>query len=468
MSRNNGTYPNADDIDIQTVLHLISPKIKKMRQTGEMLIQCPCNPKGEFDINIHTGDFRCWKECLDCPVGSKGKTVKLYMLFNTGLSYKEAIDAICGNVVAATPISKDESPKFVMPEPVKNSEMAPIEERDKTYRALLKMLPLTEAHRQDFRKRGMTDAQIEELRPRSIPACGVRSIPKNLLEQGCTLKGVPLFGKENGEWELSVTRGKTGCFVPYYDRMGRIQQLQIRFDVTQKPGMTDDEIKQQKKARYRWGTSAHMTDGCSAKNVTFWGVEHAAEKFKNEQTVYITEGGIKACVASSLSGKWYIGSTSVSCFDQFTEIANWCKATGKTMVDAYDMDGKVMDTEKIIPQDAFIRARKSYPAEIVREMESRSNPILVQNEDGKLRVVNGNVYRSIQQMHQIAKDVGIEFHDWYWDPAYKGVDDYLLIQSRCGGSLEWDGDICVDDEDNVFTPAFVEGRINRAILPKVI
>lgn len=457
------------EIDVQDVLRLICPTTKKMRQTGEMSIACPLHPGNSFDLNVHSGGFRCWKSCPDCPVGGKGKTVKLYMLFNPSLSYEEAVEAICAEKTAPAAHAAPSAPAYVIPEPVKNSEMAPIEVRDKTYRALLKMLPLTDAHRQEFRKRGMTDAQIEELRPRSIPMCGVHSIPQNLLEMGCTLEGVPLFGKENGEWALSTTKGKTGCFVPYYDRMGRIQQLQIRFDIKPRPEMTDKELKELKKARYRWGTSAHMTDGCSAKNVTFWGVEHAAEKFKAEKTVYVTEGGIKASVASALSGRWYIGTTSVSCHEQFAEIVRWCKKTGKRMVDCYDMDGKITNEESIVPMDSFIRDKASYPQEIVRQMETSSNPILVKNKDGKLRVVNGNVHKSIQAMHQIAKDLGVEFHDWFWDPEYKGVDDHLFMQSRCGGSLDWDGEICADDSDNdVAMPAFINGRVNKALLPKVI
>ena len=62
---------------------------------------------------------------------------------------------------------------IVKPKPIPNANMASIEERDKTYRAFLSCLTLSDEHRENFRKRGLSDEQIDELGVKSIPSCGV-------------------------------------------------------------------------------------------------------------------------------------------------------------------------------------------------------------------------------------------------------------------------------------------------------
>ena len=81
-------------ITLDEVMRLINPRIKKIRQTGEMQVMCPLNPKEDFDINTHTGNFKCWHNCPDCPVGGKGNSVNLYRLFNPNLSFGKAVRAI--------------------------------------------------------------------------------------------------------------------------------------------------------------------------------------------------------------------------------------------------------------------------------------------------------------------------------------------------------------------------------------
>ena len=78
-------------ITLDEVMRLINPRIKKIRQTGEMQVMCPLNPKEDFDINTHTGNFKCWHNCPDCPVGGKGNSVNLYRLFNPNLSFGKAV-----------------------------------------------------------------------------------------------------------------------------------------------------------------------------------------------------------------------------------------------------------------------------------------------------------------------------------------------------------------------------------------
>lgn len=428
-------------ITLDEVMNLINPSIKKVRRTGEIQLLCPLNPKEDFDVNVHTGSFKCWHNCPDCPVGGKGNSVNLYRLFNPGLSFGKALRAISEKRM--TPMQT--CVKVNKPKLVPNADSAPIEVRDKTYRALLSLLSLSSEHQEAFRKRGLNDEQIKELGVRSIPTCGIVSIPKMLQKMGCTLKGVPLFGTlKNGQWGLGLVRGKTGCYIPYCDRDGRIQQLQIRYDIG--TGLSDDELYKQKNNRYRWATSGFMPNGCSATNIIFWG---RAKKFQDDETVYLTEGGIKASVASYLSGLWFIGTTSVSTTESFAEIIDWCKANNKVPVDAYDMDGKILPDEVEVPRAAFEQNKDAYPENIVKEM-ARSNRILVRNKAGKYRVVNGNVKASLESFHEIAANKGVHLYTWYWDPNAKGIDDYLLEQTYRDGSLTWNNEMDIDDDaDNL-------------------
>lgn len=464
---------DAKSITLEEVMRLVKPNIKKIRGTGEIQMMCPLNPKEDFDVNVHTGGFKCWHNCPDCPVGGKGNSVNLYRLFNPGLSFGKAIKAIAENRVA--PEKPAQQIQFKIPKPIKNSDLAPIEVRDKTYRAFLSVLTLSKEHQAAFRKRGLTDKQIAEMGIRSIPVCGMTSIPKILLAHGCVLKGVPLFGMKYGKWQLGLAKGKRGCYIPYFDREGRIQQLQIRYDVIE-TGLSEKELKAEKNNRYRWATSGFLANGCAASNVVYWG---RAKQFEKEKTVFITEGGVKAAVASYLSGQWFVGTASCSTREPFIEVIDWCKANNKIPVDAYDMDGKILPDEKEVPLAAFNQNKASYPEHIVKEMEAGSNRILVRNKNGQYRVVNGHVLAFLKQFHEIAEERGLHLYTWYWDPKAKGIDDYLLEQTYRGGDLTWSNSSAIqDDDDNMVCDieempenngfdTLIGGRVNQAYIPDV-
>lgn len=78
------------------------------------------------------------------------------------------------------------------------------------------------------------------------------------------------------------------------------------------------ELKQQ---RYRWATSAGYPNGSSAKNTAlFW-----SRPLKDEKTIFITEGGLKASVASHLSGDLFVAIPGVSCIATFKDLLQVCK-----------------------------------------------------------------------------------------------------------------------------------------------
>lgn len=114
------------------------------------------------------------------------------------------------------------------------ASLAPLEERDRVYRALLNRLTLAPDHRESLLRRGLTDEAIERLGYKSTPVVGFHALAQSLLDEGYTLFGVPGFYRdEDGRWTMAVWR--RGILIPgtYF---GKIQGFQIRLDHKMKKG----------------------------------------------------------------------------------------------------------------------------------------------------------------------------------------------------------------------------------------
>lgn len=113
--------------------------------------------------------------------------------------------------------------------------LASIEERHKTYEALLSKLSLASDHRDNLLGRGLSDAEIERLGYRTTPLVGFHALSKALIDDGCSLFGVPGFYRDADErWTMVMYR--RGIMIPCRDRFGRIQGIQIRLDKKMKKG----------------------------------------------------------------------------------------------------------------------------------------------------------------------------------------------------------------------------------------
>lgn len=114
------------------------------------------------------------------------------------------------------------------------ASLAPLEERDRVYRALLNRLTLAPDHRENLLNRGLTDEAIERLGYKSTPVVGFHALAQSLLDEGYTLFGVPGFYRDkDGRWTMAVWR--RGILIPgtYF---GKIQGFQIRLDHKMKKG----------------------------------------------------------------------------------------------------------------------------------------------------------------------------------------------------------------------------------------
>lgn len=415
---------DANELSMDAALQFVGADIVKTQKDGELLVNCPrktSNHGGKgipktFGVNVNKGQFKCFRECADC-VGHGGPA-NLVRVYYPNMTFSEACNAL-GEFMGGREVYH---PRAVHAREVcrrEETKKADIETLDKVYRDLLSRLRLNENHRQDFLQRGLTEEQIDEFMIRSIPSIGLFSIPESIL-RNYSLKGVPLFGKKNGNWVLNMTPGKTGVFVPYYDLQGRIQQLQIRYDID--PNAEDPE--EEKKNRYRWGTSSTLEEGTSATNVTFWG--RLSKMGTEKNYVIVTEGGIKANVSSYLSGEPVVAVPGVTCYSCFEEIVSWCKANGKYIIEAFDMDGKRYQNEVKVTID-LNDPPKTLDPKIVEELRYNPNRFLLRNRETKeVRLVNESVRRGIKKMYGIANEAGVGMVPFIWEPEFKGVDDYLL------------------------------------------
>lgn len=355
-------------------------KREQSSSKGELECQCPIRTDKWIEINVSKGGvWKCFRECTGCPGNHGGGILDFYMLFFDCESRKEAYKQIKETLEPnnAVYVRRQAEEK----EPVKQTQIADADVRDKTYRALLSKLPLSKSHRNDLIKRGFSNDDIEAVGFRSIPQSGLGMIAQAVVNDGCEVKGVPGF------YQTKTGRTKVNChgsgyFIPYRDSEGRILAMQIRYDIDLSAAKSEEEKNELKKKRYRMFTSSGKEGGTAANTVPFYGIPGKAH---NQKTVYVTEGGLKAAAAQSLSNGWFTAIPGVSTYEAWkTLLAYFKEQKVDTIVDAFDSD----------------------------------------------RATNQSVANAIDKLHSIAKEYGYEMETWNWGTEQKGVDDYLLAQKK--------------------------------------
>jgi hypothetical protein len=197
------------------------------------------------------------------------------------------------------------------------AERAAPDDVDRVYRALLAQLTLPPSHRKALVARGLDEASIAAGMYRTLPARGRAEIARAVVDrfpERLTLS-VPGFHVRDGESSSYVTlAGPPGLLIPVLDMRGRVVALKVRRD-------KDDEGP---RYVYVSGT-AHGGSGPGAPvHVPAWTPEirrgPVSEKELEEQVgtwhrdgvVRLTEGELKADVATRLSGTFTISVPGVS------------------------------------------------------------------------------------------------------------------------------------------------------------
>lgn len=391
------------------VLDLVNAKYKGKGKWVD--VDCPYAKGQKIRVNLSDGRWNCFHECSSCPrhprPGSSG-ILDLYCFFSGVDSRKEAYMKLMDefNLSGSVPRTQYKPPvnDIIVPstpvDPSNDESLAPIDVRDDTYRKFLSLCTLSKRHRQDLMKRGLKEKDIQEIGYRSVPQAGLNQIAKALVGSGAVLDRVPgfYFDKKSGSYKICPH--KSGVFIPYFDIKGRIQGLQIRYDVKITPDMDKKTVKSLKQKRYRWFSSAWLASdsskdgtndtGTQSKNYAYFGTISSVPEDEELTAVYVTEGALKAQTAQSLcktvygKSRIFVAVPGVSCYSTFEALCEQLKRRGVSIiVDAFDSD----------------------------------------------RNTNESVCNAIRRMHTIAVEQGLQFKTWNFGDSEKGVDDFLLAKA---------------------------------------
>ncbi|ERM91245.1 hypothetical protein O163_11475 [Caldanaerobacter subterraneus subsp. yonseiensis KB-1] len=344
--------------DVLEVAEKLGIKILRKASSEEYVGRCPfCgdseNPEhGHLYLNVSKNVYYC----VRC--GEGGDTVDLYAKLKN-IDIKEAYKELKkGNV---TPLADKEKLKKVQHNPV-----APIEVRDKVYRAFLDKLTLEHKHIRNLLKRGLSWEETAKNLYKTLPEEPQQrwKICRELIKEGYPLEGIPGFYQREKDgkryWDFVDYKG---FLIPVRDVQGRIQGFQIRLD------------EEEKGRKYVWFSSRDKLNGTPAH--AWQGVHGGPSKI-----VIVTEGPLKADVAHYLSRYTFVSVPGVTA---------------------------IRDIEIVLKQ---LGAKKVY---IAFDMDILTNPA---------------VQKAKERLEEQLKNAGFEVQTKIWDGRYKGIDDYLLFRTK--------------------------------------
>ncbi len=205
----------------------------------------------------------------------------------------------------ARPPDRPQAAAIPRPEPADRDTL------HRAYSAILGRLSLSPAHRQDLRRRGLQDAQIDAIGLRTLPVRGRAKVAKDALgdvggDLETALRVPGLFMKRSEDRAWLTLGGAPGLLVPSRDTHGRIFSLQVRRD---EPGPGG--------ARYQFLTSTGEERGNGPGPVQG---AHVPRHKAPPEVLRLTEGPLKAEVSTHLSGVLTIAAPGVSAWRLFLPV----------------------------------------------------------------------------------------------------------------------------------------------------
>jgi len=360
-------------LDIASVLNLTV----RRRMTNRIYVDCPlpgCNPKkkGKMKLDTEKDSFHCYY----CD--ETGGMLKLYSRTHSDISNSDAYREICsalntGHRNPAVTQSADYKRKEIPPS-IPQSQMVDIPVVHATFSAMLNLLTLSELHRKNLRDRGLTDEQIDKLGYKSTPkAWQCKGLTTKIIQQGCTVQGVPGFYVDNsGQWTVNFSSWTAGIIIPVRGIDAMIRGAQIRLD---KPIKEKDADPEDKGAKYIWLSSNSKRMGVtSGTPVHFVGDPFA-------KTVYVTEGFLKADIAHCLMNRTFLAT-----------------AGGNNV---FGLD----------PLFALLAENGTKLIVVAEDMDKYRN----------IHIVNGE-----SKIFALAAKHKLECKPLTWNPNHKGIDDWQL------------------------------------------
>lgn len=343
----------------------------KIKKSGtEWRMTCPfCGKPGKFYFDDKYG------HCFSENTGFNPVTFHSAM---TGLDTKAAYADLVRQYAG---MPTEVRTKYYKPRTdVDAVQPAPLWIRSSAYRMFLEGGVLSEKHRANLHARGLTDEDIKRLNLTSVPMSGLKQRAKFMTaldhalhrdDKEYQIPGICGYG-EDAAW---IKRG-SGILVPIIWHDGSISGFQVRNDVTVMEAHAEDAEKaRQEKAialvnhkfaqgiqptqaeidavkpievsqrpRYSYYSSAGYKGGvgCSGiENIHFVGPDFVLDPYepKSAPVVNITEGCLKADVASSLSNRNFIGLLGVGMQKRVPEVVDWCREHGTKQFNmCFDMD----------------------------------------------------------------------------------------------------------------------------------
>ena len=390
--------------DVASVMNL---RIRH-RNTVSLDVDCPlCDDhKGKMNLNFQKNVFRC-NRC-----GESGGMLNLYAkAYGVDLqtARKEIIEATGGSAFKREQIHRREI-ESTRPQ-ITNAEMAEDAVKHKTYTRLFEMLILADCHKDSLLKRGFTEEQIEANRYKSTPVYGYKKLTKRLIEEGCTVEGVPGFYRDkDGEWTIYFNRKASGFMIPVKNPDGLITGVQIRLDHPYDG------------RKYIWLSSVNFEGGTtSGSPVHFVGKP-------GDKTVFVTEGPLKGDLAHALSGRTFLCVPGVNQSANLMPVLNEMKELGtRFLYEAYDMD-KLL---RPVCQGDYSENCKECPY-YRKDWKKQRIPC------EKKQIKRDNINRGCNKLAEICKELGLQGKTLTWDTDtdgnwaenVKGVDDYLVSISK--------------------------------------
>lgn len=444
--------------------------------TSSFNVKCPLCGDRKYHMNINTR--KNVYHCVKCSGDDKNTGVlDLYGRVRFGTPHitgpsgngKELRKKLMEELGRGDNLSPAQwaKPKPMMPKlpEIPECKVADDETLDKVYSLLFRFrqFKLTEEHRANLVKRGLTDEIIKRNGYRSIPndfswidkypkakrfwkenqlwkekTDWLKRVPDERLiagmivatvmqKEGVSLEGVPGTFKLKNVWFWNL---EPGMLIPTRNRDGLIVCIQTRLD--------KGDLRY--KTLSAKGLPYAVNEGISRAHFPLGNAGPAA----NVETL-ITEGPLKADVASALYGgpSYFIALQGVTNTRELPEIFDWLKICGVSIVNnAFDMDKlcnrNVRKASKGIERKAAAAGLRfqqmcwdtEYAAEKWKELNSLCKGNGVYYKDA-----SRSVFVQIAYMAKALEDVGIQ-HSYvgeeknYWKDQTKGIDDYLLSRKQ--------------------------------------
>lgn len=385
-------------MDVVELLHLRVRWEKSRGQRTNAYVDCPfCGDRrGKMNVNFVKNVWRC-NYC-----GEYGGMLSLYARLNnttTSDAYREICDALqTGDVFwndgkqneknrdsgASERKSLDDADLSSQNkqgiEEIAQSSRASAQEIHQTFSLLFEMLSLKPAHREHLRseKRGLSDEQIEECGFKSTPPYFLcRSLTERLINQGCTVQGVPgFYVDKKGNWTVKFNSRTSGILIPAIGIDGLIHGAQILLDV---PIKDKDDPPDKSGTKYIWLSSSSKHMGVTSGSP----VHFVGNPFS--RTIYVTEGLLKADIAHYLMNRSFVAIAGANNVAQLDPLFALLAQNGtELIVEAHDID----------------------------------------------KYSNEMTAKGCSKIYLSAKKNGIESKRLTWNPNYKGIDDWQLALRR--------------------------------------